>query len=151
LQRQVWRSPVCGLNRRRALGQLNESVAVQQPQQPGAIDAGEWPIAVAADQVEGSPAECRGMRGPAVEKEADIIHKAQPALGWHVAGRTVGIEPGEARSPGARDVASYWTIAARSSSASDQRVSDAAGALSVPCSKCSKRSKPASDEDFCTF
>jgi hypothetical protein len=44
------------------------------------------------------------MRGPAVEKEPDIVDEAQPASRWHIAGRTVGIEPRETLGPSTRDL-----------------------------------------------
>jgi hypothetical protein len=81
-------------------------MAVQQPEQPGAVDAGEGPHAIAAEQVVRSPAKRLGDRAErAVEEMLDIIDEAQPPFRRHVVGRTFRIDPGEALGPGARNVA----------------------------------------------
>jgi hypothetical protein len=61
---------------------------------------------VATEQVERSPAERRCFPGPAAIKEvADILDEGVPAAQWHVTRSAIGIKPGEALRPGARDVA----------------------------------------------
>jgi len=84
----------------------NQTVAIEQPQQPGMIDPGGGPLAVAAEQVERPPAErrCDGAER-AIEEAANIIDEGQPALRRHVARRTVGMQPGATLGPGAQDVA----------------------------------------------
>jgi hypothetical protein len=64
-----------GIGRKR-----NQSVPVDWPEQPGLLDLSEWPLAIAAEQIERSPAERRVLlREPAIEKSADVIDEAEPA------------------------------------------------------------------------
>jgi hypothetical protein len=41
----------------------------------------------------------------AIEKPAHIVDEGEPALRRHVAGRAIGVEPGETISPSARNTA----------------------------------------------
>jgi len=83
---------------------FDQLVAIEQPQQPGMIDPGEGPLAIAAEQVEWTPTEQGGLLGPAAIKEAaDIVNELLPALGGHIRQRVIGMQPGEALCPGTRD------------------------------------------------
>src|SRR5690348_7852891 len=85
---------------------FDQLVAIEQPQQPGMIDPAEGPLAVAAEQVEGSPAEPRDFLAPSgIEELADVVNELLPALRRNITGRAIGIEPGEALGPCARDLA----------------------------------------------
>jgi hypothetical protein len=67
------------------------------------IDACEWPLSIAAEQIKRPPAKIRGFGGPtAVEETAAVIKEAQPSFRRHVAQWFVRIEPGEAFGPSAR-------------------------------------------------
>jgi hypothetical protein len=64
---------------------FNQPITIQQPKQPGMIDPGEGPLAIAAEQVEWPPTEHGGFLGPAaVEEAANIVNELLPALGVHV-------------------------------------------------------------------
>ena len=63
-------------------------------------------MAIAAEQIDGSPAECGGLLGPTgIEESAAIVDENLPARQWYVAGRSVGVQPGKALRPGAGDAA----------------------------------------------
>jgi hypothetical protein len=59
--------------------EIEEAIAVQEPQEPRSIDPRKWPIAVAAEQIMGSPAKHRCDRAePAIEGPAHVVDKALP-------------------------------------------------------------------------
>jgi hypothetical protein len=58
---------------------------VQDPKQAGVIVAGKGPLAVAAEQIERSPAERRGaLRPPVIEEPAVIVDELRPPLPSHI-------------------------------------------------------------------
>ena len=98
------RNPGLSLDRGRVLGQRNEPIAVQQPQEPSLIDARERPVAIATEQVVSSPAKGRGYGAErAIEEMAHVIDKLLPTPRRHVGGWAIGAELGETLSPYARD------------------------------------------------
>ena len=67
------------------------------------IDAGDRPVAVAAKQIERSPAERGGVACSTVEERRHVIDEALPPPKRHVAGRTVRMQAGEAFDPSAEN------------------------------------------------
>jgi hypothetical protein len=93
-----------GLDRRRRCGQLDQFVAVQEPQEPSLIDPREGLVAVATKQVDGSPAELdREVAEGAIEEPTDIVDEVVPAAQRHAGERAVRVEPTEALGPSARN------------------------------------------------
>src|SRR5262249_32961199 len=69
-------------------------------------DARPWPLPVATEQIERTPAECDGTIGPTtINEPAAIVDEACPPSRRHVPRGRRGIEPGKGLGPGARRAA----------------------------------------------
>jgi hypothetical protein len=85
---------------------LDKLVAIEQPQKTGMIDPGKGVLPIASEQVERSPTKRSHLFGPAaIEESTAIIDECLPAPQRHVARWAIGMEPGVALGPRARDAA----------------------------------------------
>src|SRR5262249_5878120 len=75
------------------LGHRHELAPVAEPQKADPGDGGTGPLALAADDREGTPAERSSAVWPtAIDEAAGIVNKLNPAPRRHVAGRAGWIE-----------------------------------------------------------
>jgi hypothetical protein len=69
------------------------------------VDPRERSVAIAAEKIEWSPAKPFGDRAKrAVEEPPHVVDELLPAAHWHVARWSIGMKPGKALGPGARDL-----------------------------------------------
>jgi tetratricopeptide (TPR) repeat protein len=94
------------LDRRGVRHQGHQLAAVDDPNEPGAINAGKRPLAITAENVERAPAERRCSLSPsAIQEPASIVEELNPAPRRHVIWRARWIEAGEAFGPVPRRLA----------------------------------------------
>ena len=86
--------------------QLDDGAALNHPEQPQVIDAGEWSLAITAEKIKRPPTQRRSARGPSsVEETTTIVNEAQPAPRRHITLWFVRIEPRQGFCPYARRAA----------------------------------------------